>query len=225
MKPPGSQGSAAPAAMPQPSSEIMQWESFAPLAALPFIAHAFTLRSAMDTKAVGVEDSVVALCGFAPGQFATAEQIHGNAVAVVAGTVQRVPGVDALVTTTRRLPLLIRCADCAPVFVVDRRAPAIALIHSGKRGTRANIVAATVAMLRAHANTQPADCLAFIGPCIGPCHYEMDLPHAIEAQLRTAGIGEIHKAGICTACRLDRYYSYRAERGQTGRMYALLALR
>jgi hypothetical protein len=29
---------------------------------------------------------------------------------------------------------------------------------------------------------------------------------------------------VCTACDLARYYSYRAEKGKTGRMLALLGL-
>jgi copper oxidase (laccase) domain-containing protein len=35
---------------------------------------------------------------------------------------------------------------------------------------------------------------------------------------------EIHDSGVCTACHLNAYYSYRAEKGRTGRMLALLAL-
>jgi polyphenol oxidase len=35
---------------------------------------------------------------------------------------------------------------------------------------------------------------------------------------------EIHDSGVCTACDLDHYYSYRAEKGKTGRMLALLGL-
>jgi polyphenol oxidase len=29
---------------------------------------------------------------------------------------------------------------------------------------------------------------------------------------------------VCTACDLHRYYSYRAEKGKTGRMLALIGL-
>ena len=38
------------------------------------------------------------------------------------------------------------------------------------------------------------------------------------------GVKEIHDSGVCTACDLDRYYSYRAEKGKTGRMLALFGL-
>jgi copper oxidase (laccase) domain-containing protein len=41
---------------------------------------------------------------------------------------------------------------------------------------------------------------------------------------RVLVLKKIHDSGICTACDLDRYYSYRAEKGKTGRMLALLAL-
>jgi len=37
-------------------------------------------------------------------------------------------------------------------------------------------------------------------------------------------VKDIYDSGICTACYLEAYYSYRAEKGRTGRMLALLAL-
>ncbi len=197
-------------------------ETFAPLDALPFVFHAFTQRTDADTKAGDYEQRLVRSFGYE--QFARAEQPHGNRVAIVgAASVPRLsfPDVDALVTTVRGLPLLIRCADCAPIFLVDRATPAIALIHSGKKGVLANVAGAAVAAMP----SRPADILAVIGPSIGPCHYDMDLWTPIENQLRTAGVRDIHNARCCTACHLDKYFSYRAERGHTGRMFALLALR
>ena len=53
----------------------------------------------------------------------------------------------------------------------------------------------------------------------------MDLWTPIEDQLRATGVRDLHHPRICTACHLDRYYSYRAEQGRTGRMLALLVLR
>lgn len=204
----------------------MPCETFAPLQQVPFITHAFTLRTSEDTRADEFEGRVLTALGFASGRFASAEQTHGHGVAVVFETTgQRVPLVDALVTSTKHLPLVIRCADCAAVFIVDRRAPAIALVHSGRKGTLANIVGNTLATMQQRFGTDPADCLAFIGPSIGPCHYEMDIWSGIEQQLREAGVRDIHNPRICTACHLDRYFSYRAERGQTGRMLAVLALK
>ena len=203
----------------------MQWETFAPLRQLPFIAHAFTLRTGDDTKADDFEGRVLTALGFSPGRSVSAEQTHGHGVAVVFETTgERVPMVDALATSVKNLPLVIRCADCAAVFLVDRRVPAIALVHSGRKGTLANIVGNTLTTMGQRFDTKPSDCLAFISPSIGPCHYEMDIWKGIEQQLREAGVRDIHNPRVCTACHLDRYFSYRAERGQTGRMLAVLAL-
>jgi copper oxidase (laccase) domain-containing protein len=203
----------------------MPFETFAPLSRIPFITHAFTLRTSDDTKADDFEARALATLGFPSNRFVSAEQTHGNGVSVVFETTgERVSMVDALVTAAKNLPLVIRCADCAAVFIVDQHTPAIALVHSGKKGTLANVVGNTLTVMRQRFGTDPADCLSLISPSIGPCHYEMDIWSGIEAQLRDAGVRDIHNPRICTACHLDRYFSYRAERGHTGRMLAVLSL-
>ena len=68
------------------------------------------------------------------------------------------------------------------------------------------------------------DVIAQLSPCIRPPHYEIDFAAEIVRQCRDAGIKEVHDSGVCTACDLQRYYSYRAEKGRTGRMLALLGL-
>lgn len=203
----------------------MQFETFAPLEQLAFITHAFTIRSNDDTKADDFEQKTLQSVGLPPHHYVTAQQTHGNGVAVVTGPASRVSGVDALATCIPNLPLLIRCADCAAVFIIDRATPAIALVHSGKAGTLANVVGSAVRAMEMQLGTRPQDCLAFIGPSIGPCHYEMDIWSAIEGQLRASGVSDIQNPRICTACHLDRYFSYRAEHGKTGRMFAVLSIR
>ncbi len=199
----------------------MPFETFAPLSHIPFITHAFTLRTSDDTKADDFEARALTTLGFPSNRFVSAEQTHGNGVAAVFETTgEPVPMVDALVTATKGLPLVIRCADCAAVFIVDQRTPAIGLVHSGKKGTRANVVGNTVTVMRERFGTDPSNCLSLIGPC----HYEMDIWSGIETQLRDAGVRDIHNPRICTACHLDRYFSYRAEKGHTGRMLAVLSL-
>jgi polyphenol oxidase len=206
----------------------MQFETFAPLDRLGLVVHAFTLRTAEDTKADDFPQRFVHSLGF--GQFATAEQTHGSNVAVVEASSRTgpplcFPQADALVTRVRDLPLVIRCADCAAVYVVDRRTPAIGLVHSGKTGTIGNIVANTILKMRTTFGTDPSDCLTLISPSIGPCHYEMDIWNGIERQLRDTGVESVFNPRVCTACHLDRYFSYRAEKGKTGRMLAVLALK
>jgi len=193
----------------------MRIESFPVLDAIPSIQHAFTLRTSEDTRAEEFQERLLHHFGYPAA--ATAAQPHGNGIAVVTGP-GRVADVDALITHQPGLPLIIRCADCAPVFIVDLSTPAIALIHAGKKGVQLNIIGAT-------AQRMTGPCIAVIGPSIGPCHYEIDLWTRIERQLREDGIQDIHNLRICTACHPDRYFSYRAEKGKTGRMFALLALR
>jgi purine-nucleoside/S-methyl-5'-thioadenosine phosphorylase / adenosine deaminase len=63
-----------------------------------------------------------------------------------------------------------------------------------------------------------------LSPCIRPPHYEVDFASEIVSQCRALDVKGIHDSGVCTACDLNRYYSYRAEKGKTGRMLALLGL-
>jgi hypothetical protein len=42
-------------------------------------------------------------------------------------------------------------------------------------------------------------------------------------QLEREGVGQIVDSGLCTAQDMKRFYSYRAEKGKTGRHFALLA--
>jgi len=161
--------------------------------------------------------------GFDPARLATAEQVHGAGVAVAAGAGQHA-GADALVTAERGLALGIYVADCAAVYLADRQGRAVGLVHSGRAGTEANIVGRTLSLLHDEFGVEPGSVTVELSPCIRPPLYETDFAAQIIAQARAAGAGEVRDRGICTGSRVDRYYSYRVERGRTGRMLAVLAL-
>ena len=79
--------------------------------------------------------------GFSGMPFALAEQIHGNVVAQVdAPHAAPVAGADGLLTNRPGLCLAIYVADCAAVYLADREAQAIGLVHAGKKGTELGIV-------------------------------------------------------------------------------------
>jgi copper oxidase (laccase) domain-containing protein len=161
--------------------------------------------------------------GFRGMPFATAEQIHGDHIAVVDGTSAfPVPGADGLITSAHGLCLAIYVADCAAVFLADRLGRAIALLHSGKKGTAQNIAGRAVGLLQSRFGIDPCDLVAVISPCIRPPQYEVDFAAEIRHQL--SGVGLISDERLCTASHPSRYYSYRREKGRTGRMLALLAL-
>jgi len=172
-----------------------------------------------------------AVAAFAEGSaWWRAEQVHGNRVAVVPAAPQIaapdglpvVPGVDGLVTNTPGLVLAIYVADCGAIWLADRRTGAIGLLHSGKKGTESEILRQALELMGREFGTQPADVVSVLGPCIRPPHYETDFAAEIAAQAARAGIREFHDCGEDTASDLCRYYSYRLEKGQTGRMLALI---
>lgn len=167
---------------------------------------------------------------FHTGRWWRAAQIHGDGIALVPGVETEiapdglpvVPEVDGLLTNTPGEVLGIYVADCGPIWLADRLTGAVGLLHSGKKGTELNILGKGVRLMIEHFGTNPADLVGVLGPCIRPPHYEVDIAAAIRQQADEAGIGEFRDCGIDTACTLEGNYSYRIEKGQTGRMLALI---
>jgi YfiH family protein len=60
---------------------------------------------------------------------------------------------------------------------------------------------------------------------LGP-QTHLDLIEANRRQLRDAGVADsaIHSLGLCTACHPERFFSYRAEHGFTGRMFSMIGI-
>jgi purine-nucleoside/S-methyl-5'-thioadenosine phosphorylase / adenosine deaminase len=171
----------------------------------------------------------------------TAQQIHGNKIAVVdeVGPARRADpghrgavslpnkefsGCDGIITNQRGVALGVYVADCCAVYIVDPRTPAIGLVHSGRKGTELGVVTNAMKQMIDRFGSDPANTIVQLSPCIRPPHYKVDFAAEIVCQCRTLGVKEIHDSGVCTACDLSRYYSYRAEKGKTGRMLALIGL-
>ena len=155
----------------------------------------------------------------------SAEQVHGAGVAKVdkaeAGKV--VPQTDALITQESGLTLVVRVADCGPVWLHCAKSGALGLVHSGRKGTELGIVPAAIRMMQKEFGAEPKQMLALLGPCIRPPHYDVDFASEILRQLRNEGINEIVDSGLCTASDPGRFFSYRREKGKTGRHFAGLA--
>ena len=212
-------------------------ERFAALEAVPFVQHAFITRvrgidvASDKAEALRRLDSVHRearrLLGVADLPFITAEQVHGREVAVVDESVasdRRFEGCDGLVTNQPGVLLGIYVADCGAVFLVDRVRRAIGVVHSGKKGTELGIVGHAIDLMRERFGSAAEDLVVQLSPCIRPPHYEIDFAADVTTQCRERGVRDVHDSGLCTACDLDRYYSYRAEKSRTGRMLALLAI-
>jgi purine-nucleoside/S-methyl-5'-thioadenosine phosphorylase / adenosine deaminase len=157
--------------------------------------------------------------------FLLAEQVHGSGVARVdAPSSVPAPGTDALITSRPQLCLGIYVADCAAVYLIDKKTASIGLIHAGKKGAQLGVVKSVIAAMEEQFGTNPRNLVMQISPCIRPPHYEVDFAAQIVCQAREAGVGAIFDCDTCTACHPDLYYSYRREKGSTGRLLALAAI-
>lgn len=219
------------------ASDQFPIERFAALEAVPFVQHGFIARVAgIDVahdkaealrRLDGVHRQARGSLGIGELPFVTAEQVHGREVAVIETPVahdQRFDGCDGLVTNQSGLVLAIYVADCGAVFLVDPVRRAIGLVHSGKKGTELGIVGNAIDLMGKRFGSAAEDLIVQLSPCIRPPHYEIDFAADVIRQCRDRGVKQIHDSGLCTACDLERYYSYRAEKSRTGRMVALLAM-
>jgi YfiH family protein len=85
----------------------------------------------------------------------------------------RLIDADAMVTDVPGIALCWSFGDCAPVLLYDPRHEAIALVHSGWRGSAGGIVPRTIAAMGDHYGSDPAELIVGVGPAIGSCCYEV----------------------------------------------------
>jgi copper oxidase (laccase) domain-containing protein len=211
------------------------FETFPALDALPAIRAVFLQRvPGLDVKTdretalqrlAGIQREALSEAGFAGMPLAKASQTHSaNVVRISSADTFPVPDCDALVTTERHLCLGVYVADCAAVYVVDRHGRGIGLAHSGRKGTELGIIPKAIAAVCAATGADPQDLIVQISPCIRPPNYEVDFAAEIRSQAAEAGVREIHDCRSCTGSNLEKYYSYRKEERQTGRLLAAMAL-
>jgi len=167
-------------------------------------------------------------------------QVHSDRV------VDAVPGPcgegDALVARRARLAAQIATADCVPILIAGP--DVVVAVHAGWRGLAAGVIGA--AMARLGASGAP---VAWIGPAIGPCCYEvapevetevvaasfpgvsrpgprgrphLDLGAAATEQLRRAGVERVVRVAACTRCRPEWLWSHRGDGPAAGRNLALV---
>jgi copper oxidase (laccase) domain-containing protein len=215
----------------------LPFERFDALSSIDSIRHAFIGRvpgievSSDKAEALRrldkVHGEVRRALGIRDMPLVTAEQVHGRDVAVIDHPVNadhRHDGCDGLITNQSNVALGIYVADCGAVYIADPVRRVIGLVHSGKKGTELQITSNAITLMRERFGSAPQDLIVQLSPCIRPPHYEIDFAADIVRQCRELGVTQIHDSGTCTACDPTRYYSYRAEKGRTGRMLALLAL-
>ena len=171
-------------------------------------------------------------------------QVHGTRVVAAA---QAVPGTQADGSFTDRPGVVcaVLTADCLPVFLCDRAATRVAVVHAGWRGLAAGVVEQGLAAMGVSGDQM----LAWLGPAIGPQAFEVgdevrqafvdhqpqaamafqkntagrhyaDIYALARLRLAAAGVAQVYGGEYCTYTQGQRFFSYRRD-GLTGRMAAL----
>ncbi len=175
-------------------------------------------------------------------------QVHGTAVADLSGrrpADTSVPTADAALGTflgaASSAVCVVLTADCLPVLFCNRAGTHVAAAHAGWRGLADGVLEATVSALAARG--APAHTLlAWLGPAIGPAHYEvggevrdafmrsdpealsafravrpghwlLDLYTVARQRLQRAGVPQVSGGGLCTFSDAARFHSHRRDGG------------
>ncbi|WP_394221053.1 peptidoglycan editing factor PgeF [Alteromonas gracilis] len=176
------------------------------------------------------------------------EQVHSNRVVSL-------PSVDttadAAYSTSTSHFCAVMTADCVPILLCDDQGQEVAAVHAGWKGLDSKIIANAVARF-----TFPASKLmAWIGPAISGCCYEVDvdlankfkhvenavsmsankgkfllnLPLIAQTQLIEAGVTNVTQSNLCTYSDEQRFYSHRRATHQhkrtTGRIVSVIGIR
>ena len=205
----------------------MIFEQFSALQKMAWLEHAFTLRTATALPERHIENiSLRKKLPITSSHWKWAQQIHSNEVAAVTSHSENCQNnCDALCTNETGVVLTISVADCCAIYAVDPINYAIGLAHSGRQGTEKKILPRLIQTMISNYKTDPTQLIIQLSPCIRPPHYPINFVADIKTQAHALGISQFHDCEICTVTQLDRYYSYRAEKGQTGRMMAILSLK
>lgn len=174
-------------------------------------------------------------------------QVHGSRVLdFVPGptpSLDAPPEGDGWLTSRHDILGGVSVADCAPVFLACEEG--FGVLHAGWRGVVAGILPAAMAKIEAAWGTPAAGVELILGPCIGPCCFEVsgavvalfpphvrrrhgdrwhiDLPGTLLHQWLAAGghPGRFRRADRCTVCAAPRLHSHRRAPGR-GRNFAFL---
>ena len=191
----------------------------------------------------------VRLAGRQSRRRVTLRHVHSDRVLEAGRLPDREAEGDGLVTNQIGLSIGIRTADCVPLLILDSTTRAVAAVHAGWRGTASGIARRAVERLQASYDSLPGELYAAIGPCIraccyqvgeevaarfagagdvlqpdGPGKYRLDLAAANRLQLEESGLKPDHvfDCQLCTCCLADRFFSYRREPANPGRLLAAI---
>jgi len=110
--------------------------------------------------------------GLDPTRVAARTQTHSRDVIAVDGNcLQTLPPGDGMASVDASVYLSVTVADCLPIYLVDPRSGAFALVHSGWKGT--GILAVAIDLMQERWRVRPGELLVVFGPCISRCNYQV----------------------------------------------------
>lgn len=153
----------------------------------------FNLAEHVGDDRAAVEKNRQLLRTLLPGEPALQwlNQVHGTEVVEVAEPSGLLTG-DGLVTSECGLACCVMTADCLPVVLASEDQSEVAVAHAGWRGLAGGILERAVSSMK----TPAGELRAWLGPAIGPCHFEVgeDVRQAFLA-LPLGGAEECFRAG------------------------------
>ena len=169
------------------------------------------------------------------------EQIHSNICLDASGG--ECVG-DAITTSDKNTICVVLTADCLPIFASNRSGTKVGLAHAGWRGIVNGVIESFVEQFVAN------DLLIHFGPAISQANFEvgsdvyqqfidkdsalakafvthkdkykLDIYQAARIILNALGVSSISGGGECTYAEKDKYFSYRRDGAQSGRMAHLI---
>jgi len=204
-------------------------------------------------EAVAENRRVLAAAAGLPSEPVWLAQVHGMEVvdldAVGHEGISGSPRpADAAFTRRTGRICAILTADCLPILLAADSGDLVAAAHAGWRGLASSVIEATVRAL----GVEPARLMAWLGPAIGPQHFEVgpevreallqgdlgaqdafvpnargrfmaDLTVLARRRLAALGVSRVYGGGHCTFGDSERYFSHRRD-GVTGRQATLIWL-
>ncbi len=162
-----------------------------------------------------------------------------------AGTVEPETAIqgDSMILLGQEIGSFLFYADCVPITLIEIQKKIIVSVHAGWKGTIKRITKNVIRTLKNDLQINPQNLKAYIWPSIRSCCYQVsqkryklfieELPFSNEItssdnldlalinkwELIEAGLSDsnIEISDICTSCRNDMFFSFRADNGNTGR--------
>lgn len=96
------------------------------------------------------------------------EQVHGTSV-VDAKADGLIRTADAVYSNQKGLTCAVLTADCLPLLVCNKLGTEVAAVHAGWRGLSSGVIRESIGRFE----SAPDQLMAYLGPAIGPAHFEV----------------------------------------------------